>query len=230
MKEAINLIDQNLEELKGHYICVSNVHTTVLSYEDPAYKNVQNSAYIRLPDGKPLSFLSSLKGFREAERVTGPDLMEELFKLSEKKGYTHFFYGSTEQTLQLLKKNLQKRYPQMKIVGMYSPPFRPLTVQEDEKIINLINNLKPDFIWVGLGAPKQEYWMYEHKGRVPSLMIGVGAGFDYHAGKLKRAPLWMQKAGLEWLYRLVQEPRRLWKRYMLYNTKFLYYLLLRDKG
>ncbi|MDK0933366.1 WecB/TagA/CpsF family glycosyltransferase [Clostridium perfringens] len=222
MKETVSYIEKNIENLKGNYICVSNVHTTVMAYEDVNYRNIQNSGAMALPDGSPLSILSRLRGFKSAERVTGPDLMEEIFKISEEKGYTHYFYGSTEETLEQLKIKLNQKYPKLKIVGIYSPPFRNLKKEEDEYIVKKINESKTNFLWVGLGAPKQEIWMYAHKNKIRTLMIGVGAGFDYHAEKIQRAPKWMQKCSLEWLYRLIQEPRRLFLRYTTTNFKFLY--------
>lgn len=221
MEETIKIITENLEEIKGNYICVSNVHTTVMSYEDESYKNIQNSGFMALPDGRPLSIVSKIKGYDEAERVTGPDLMGKIFELSEEKGYTHYFYGSTEETLKVLKMKLNKRYSNLNIVGMYSPPFRDMTIEEDIINIKQINDTKADFVWVGLGAPKQEIWMYSHKEKINSIMIGVGAGFDYYAENISRAPLLMQKLCLEWLYRLIQDPKRLFKRYLKTNTKFL---------
>ena len=222
MDETVNYICSNLEVLKGNYICVSNVHTTVMSNENEKYMNIQNSGAMALPDGGPLSVVSRMKGFKEAERVTGPDLMGRLFEISEKNGYTHYFYGSTQETLDRLKMKLNEKYPKLNIVGMYSPPFRELTEKEDIEITNNINRVKADFIWIGLGAPKQEIWMYEHKYKLNGLMLGVGAGFDYHAEKLERAPKWMQEHSLEWLYRLYQDPKRLFKRYMNTNFKFIY--------
>lgn len=225
MKETISYITDNLEKLKGNYICVSNVHTTVMSYENEEYRNIQNSGAMALPDGGPLSFISRRRGFKEAERVTGPDLMKEIFKISEEKGYKHYFYGSTQETLDELKVKLNQEYPKLNIVGMYSPPFRVLTNEEHREIIEKVNASKADFLWVGLGAPKQEIWMYEHRKKIKSLMIGVGAGFDYHADKLKRAPMFMQKNNMEWIYRLIQDPRRLFKRYSITNSKFFIYLI-----
>ena len=222
MKETVSYICNNLEILKGNYICVSSVHTTVMSYEDEKYRQIQNAGVMALPDGGPLSVVSRMRGFKEGERVTGPDLMEELFNISEEKGYTHYFYGSTQETLDELKIKLSEKYPKLNIVGMYSPPFRKLTEEEDDTIIDNINRSNAEFIWVGLGAPKQEIWMYEHRNKVNGLMLGVGAGFDYHAEKIKRAPKWMQKYSLEWLYRLCQEPKRLFKRYMNTNLKFIW--------
>lgn len=220
MKKTINYVSKNIEELSGKYICVSNVHTTIMSYENAEYRNVQNSAIMVLPDGKPLSILAKKRGY-QIDRVTGPDLMEEIFKISGEKKYKHFFYGSTEETLNKLNEKLKEKYPKLEIVGMYSPPFRKLNEQEDTEIIKKINDTNPDFVWIGLGAPKQENWMYEHKDKINGLMIGVGAGFDYHADNIKRAPKWMQKCSLEWLYRLLQDPKRLLSRYFKTNLKFL---------
>ena len=221
MNNTVSYICNNIEKLRGNYICVSNVHTTVMSYEDEQYRNIQNSGAMALHDGGPLSFVSRRKGFKEAERVTGPDIMREIFKISIEKGYKHYFYGSTQETLDELKIKLSEKYPDLNIVGMYSPPFRKLTEEEDRECIKNINESKADFVWIGLGAPKQEVWMYEHKDKVNSLMLGVGAGFDYHANKIKRAPIWMQKLSLEWLYRLYQDPKRLLRRYVVTNTKFI---------
>ena len=225
MKWVLEYLSKNIQDIKGDYICVSNVHTTVTSYEDSKYLNIQNNALMALPDGGPLSSLGRKRGYPDMERVTGPSLMGEVFK----EGYKHYFYGSTDETLELLKEKLTKNYSNMTIVGMYSPPFRPLTDKEDEEVIKQINDTNPDFVWIGLGAPKQEIWMSEHQGKINGLMIGVGAGFDYYAGNIKRAPIWMQEHNLEWLYRLVQDPKRLFKRYLVTNTKFIWNAVIRGK-
>lgn len=222
MVETVDYIEENLDKIKGNYICISNVHTTVTAYEDNQYRKVQNGGVLALPDGKPLSIVSKVKGFKEAERVTGPDLMGQLFKKSEEKGYRHYFYGSTEEILKLLNDRVLEQYPRLNIVGMYSPPFKSGVSLESSKFLSEINSKNIDFLWIGLGAPKQEKWMFEHKDKVNALMIGVGAGFDYYADKIKRAPIWMQKCSLEWLYRLMQDPKRLLKRYVITNSKFIY--------
>lgn len=230
MDETISYIEKNLESLRGNYICVSNVHTTVMAYENEDYKKIQNSGAMALPDGAPLSILSRKVGFTDAQRVTGPDLMEELFKISQEKGYSHYFYGSTKENLEKLKVSLNTKYPNLNILDIFSPPFRELSIEEDEYIINSINKANPDFIWIGLGAPKQETWMYNHRGRLNGIMIGVGAGFDYHSGKIKRAPSIMQKFSLEWLYRLLQDPKRLFSRYANTNLKFIIYVFRNRKN
>lgn len=220
MAETLQTIEQNIDELRGKYICVSNVHTTVTAHEDASYQAVQNGAAIALPDGKPLSLYSKKHGFPEAERVTGPDLMGELF--ARDNGLKHYFYGGTEETIEILKKKLTESYPHLQIAGMVSPPFRALTEDEDAKAMQAMNDSGADIIWIGLGAPKQERFMAEHQGKTNGVMIGVGAGFDYYAGTIKRAPMWMQKMSLEWLYRLMQDPKRLFKRYFVTNFKFLW--------
>lgn len=225
---AVSLICKNIRRLSGKYICVSNVHTTVTSYDNAKYRDIQNNSVLSIPDGKPLAVIAKMKGFDRVSRVAGPDLMHEIFKRSPASGYRHFFLGSTDDTLNKLCINLRKRYPGIVIAGAYSPPFRPLSVEEDAVITDMINKAEPDFVWVGLGAPKQEIWMDAHKDSIKGLMIGVGAGFDYHAGNLKRAPKWMQSLSLEWFYRLLQEPGRLFGRYITTNIKFLW-LLLKDK-
>lgn len=227
MAQTVQYIENNLEELRGKYICVSNVHTTVMAHDNPAYRNVQNSAAIALPDGKPLSVVSRKRGYTEAERVTGPDLMGELF--ARENGLKHFFYGDKEETLQILQQKLKEKYPDIQIAGMISPPFRSLSQEEEKAYIQQINDSGADIVWIGLGAPKQENWMYEHQGMFQGVMIGVGAGFSYHAGLIKRAPEWMQKMSLEWFYRLMQDPVRLFKRYFTTNLKFML-LEAKDKG
>ena len=221
MNSLLEFITSNLSRLKGEYICVSNVHTTVMAYDNKDYLNVQNSSLLSIPDGGPLSSVGRKRGFSEMQRTTGTDFLDEILTISVEKKYRHYFYGSTEYTLKKMQTKIKEKYGDVYIVGMYSPPFRNLTNEEDDQIIKDINNINPDFVWVGLGAPKQENWMYEHKNRINALMVGVGAAFDYMAGNISRAPKWMQKLNLEWLYRLMQDPIRLFSRYLYTNTKFL---------
>lgn len=225
MEKTVHYIKEHLEELRGHYVCVSNVHTTVTAYRDPEYRKIQNQAALNIPDGKPLSIVQRRGGLWDAGRVPGPDLMPEIFKLSEKEGFRHYFYGSRPETLEALKKCLLESFPHLNIVGMYAPPFRPVTEEEDDAITREINEVRPDFIWVGLGAPKQEKWMAAHDGRVCGVMLGVGAGFDFHAGTIKRAPEWMQEWCMEWLFRIGQDPKRLLPRYLDTNFSFVFDLL-----
>lgn len=223
METTVRRIEEHLDDWRGEYICVANVHTTVTAHDDPSYRAVQNGAVMALPDGGPLSQYSRRKGFAQAARVTGPDLMKEMLRESAQKHYRHYFYGSTQETLDILREKITRNYPGAVIAGMASPPFRPLTEEEDAAAVAAINEARPDFVWVGLGAPKQERWMAAHQGRVHALMLGVGAAFDYEAGNIRRAPRWMQRYNLEWLYRLLQDPKRLFKRYFVTNTKFLWW-------
>lgn len=229
MEWLLRYLDKNIDDIKGDYICVSNVHTTVTSYEDASYCAVQNGGLMAIPDGGPLSTIGKKRGYENMARITGPDLMGKIFEISSEKGYSHYFYGSKNETLELLTQKLKHQYPGIQIIGMYSPPFRPLTEEEDKEVIERINKTKPDFVWVGLGAPKQEKWMAAHQGKIEGLMLGVGAGFDYYAGNIKRAPIWMQKSNLEWLYRLIQDPKRLFKRYWSTNIKFIWNAVIRGK-
>lgn len=226
MDETVKYLEENIESLRGKYITVCNGHTSVMAFEDMEYRNVQNNAALSLPDGEPLSIVSRRRGYKEAQRVTGPDLMEEMFKRAEEgNGLRHYFYGGTQETLDRLKEGLERNYPNLVVAGMYSPPFRTLTYIEKQEDVERINASHADIVWIGLGAPKQECWMYEQKGKLGGVAIGVGAGFDYHAGKLKRAPKWMQKISMEWFVRLLQDPKRLWKRYLVTNIKFIWYVL-----
>ena len=229
MDWLLDFTQKNIENLSGDYMCVSNVHTTVTAYEDQEYRAVQNGGIMAIPDGGPLSSIGRKRGYTDMERTTGPSYMGEILKISVKKGYRHYFYGSTDKTLDKLKTVLYKDYPGLDIVGMYSPPFRALTEEEDQEITDKINDCDADFIWVGLGAPKQEIWMARHQGKINGFMIGVGAAFDYFTGNIKRAPRWMQKCNLEWLYRLMQDPKRLFKRYWHTNTKFIWRTMIKGE-
>lgn len=229
MDWLLDFTKKNIKKLSGDYMCVTNVHTTVTAYEDEKYRNVQNGGILAMPDGGPLSSVGRKRGFQTMERTTGPSYMGEIFKISAQYGWKHYFYGSKQETLDKLKVELEKNYPGLDVVGMYSPPFRPLTEEEDKKITDEINKTHPDFVWIGLGAPKQENWMANHQGKVEGLMVGVGAGFDYYAGNIERAPQWMQKSNLEWMYRLIQDSKRLFSRYLKTNTKFIWHAVIKGE-
>ncbi len=226
MDWLVSFTVEHIKELSGDYITVANVHTTVTASEDEEYRAVQNGGIMAIPDGGPLSTVGRKRGAQNMSRTTGPSYMGEMLKVG---GYRHYFYGSTPETLEKLYENLSHDYPQSIIAGMYSPPFREMTYEEDKAIAERINEVNPDFVWIGLGAPKQEKWMAAHQGKVKGLMVGVGAGFDYFAGNIERAPEWMQKSNLEWVYRLIQDPKRLFKRYMITNTKFVWNAMVRGK-
>ena len=224
-EEAVYHVLNHLNDLKGKYICFSNVHTTVMARENQEYRQTLNEAALVFPDGAPIARLEAKRGYEGAKRVAGPDFMRNMFRNTMDGKVSHYFYGSTDETLSKLKEHLLKQYPGINIKGMYSPPFRQLSDQEVEEDVKRINESGADIVWIGLGAPKQEKWMRSHQGRVNAVMMGVGAGFDFHAGTIQRAPLWLQRIGLEWLYRLFKDPSRLLKRYLVTNTKFLWYLL-----
>ena len=223
VEEAVLHVIRHLDELKGKYICFSNVHTTVMAMEDKGYADILNGAAFVFPDGTPIARRQKRSGIIGAERVAGPDYMKNMFKNTQDGKVSHYFYGSTEKTLSALKEKLELEYPGINIKGMYSPPFRKLTDEEDVEVVNMINESGADIIWIGLGAPKQEKWMKAHEGKINGVMMGVGAGFDFHAGTARRAPIWVQKVGLEWLFRLFVDPKRLFKRYLVTNSKFVWY-------
>ena len=229
MPWLVDYVTGHLKEISGDYICVANVHTTITAMEDQEYLRIQNGGLMSIPDGGPLTSEGKRQGFSTMKRTTGPKFMEEVFKISAQNGYRHYFYGSKPETLDLVRQKLEENYPGLQIAGMMSPPFRELTGEEEERIVRDIKLAAPDFIWVGLGAPKQEKWMATHQGMFPGLMIGVGAGFSYIAGLIKRAPKWMQERNLEWLYRLIQDPIRLFRRYWHTNTRFIYYTVFKRR-
>ncbi len=229
IRQLTDFTVKSLENLKGDYLCVSNVHTTVTAYEDEVYRNIQNSGIMAIPDGNPLAVVGKKRGCKNIERITGIAYMRRMFEISREQNYRHFFYGSTQNTLNKISETLKREYPYLNIAGMYSPPFRKLTETENKNIIALLNNANADFVWIGLGAIKQEVFMWENQGMVNSFMIGVGAGFDYLAGNIKQAPKFMQQHSLEWIFRLFQEPKRLFKRYLYTNTKFLWHIFIKRK-
>lgn len=194
--------------------------------ENKQYAEMYNKATMTTIDGMPVVRKCIRKGLK-CERCAAPDIMGPVFSESIKRGKSHYFYGGKdEEVLKKMRDNLEHDYPGIKIAGMYSPPFRPLTEKEDEAVCKEINSLSPDFLWVGIGAPKQEMWMQEHREKIHgTVMIGVGAGFNFIAGTLDKSPGWMEKASLEWLFRLYKEPRRLWKRYILGGVKYIYFSL-----
>ncbi|WP_022766585.1 WecB/TagA/CpsF family glycosyltransferase [Butyrivibrio sp. XPD2006] len=226
IEEAVHHVIDHLDNLKGEYICFSNVHTTVMARENKDYADVLNGAAYVFPDGAPIAGLEVKKGYQGVERVAGPDFMENMFRDTQYTGVSHYFYGSTEETIESLKARIARKFPGLDVRGFYSPPFRPLTPEEDAEDVRRINESGADIVWIGLGAPKQEKWMNTHRGQINAVMMGVGAGFDFHAGTIQRAPKWIRRIGLEWLYRLFKDPVRLYKRYIVTNVKFFWYLLV----
>lgn len=206
---------------ESRYVCICNVHSVVTTTRDVEFKIAVNNADMSTPDGAPIAWALRRLGHAGQERINGPDLMMRYLAEAERRDQVVFFYGSTESTLARLRLSLARQFPLLRVGGTFSPPFRPLTREEDDKVVDMINASGANVVFVGLGCPKQEKWMADHRGRVRAVMIGVGAAFDYHSGVVRRAPLWWQQHGLEWLYRLGSEPRRLFKRYMVTNALFV---------
>lgn len=229
MRDAISCFENEtgISNLNGQYVCFMNVHTAVTAYDNPEYMQVMHEAGIVFPDGKPIAREVRKQSDFSSEKVSGPDFFMEIMAHSEENNWTHYFYGGSEETLAGIRTRLLALCPNLQIKGMYSPPFRKLEEEEKAADIERIRKADADFIWIGLGAPKQENWMYAHKGMFRGVMFGVGAAFDFAAGTVKRAPLWMQKCSLEWLYRLFQDPKRLWKRYLKTNGRFMWLKLYR---
>ena len=224
MVDASHAILQQVKSPHGGYVCFSNVHTVVTARKDSYLRDITNNSFMSLPDGKPLSIVGRLQGFKEVERVAGPDFM--FYFLERTQHLRHFFYGTSPATLAKLIDNIKTHLPELTIVGSYSPPFRTLTTEEVGKINTMISSAKPQIVWVGLGAPKQEYWMAEHWRELsPAILLGVGAAFDFHGSAVSRAPIWVRRIGMEWFHRLLQDPKRLWKRYLATNSLFLLYIL-----
>ena len=223
---ACQTIERWIKGKKKTYVCVAPVSTIVDSQSDLTYRRIINNAGMTTPDGVPLVWLGRLKGHKDINRTYGPDLMLRLCGMSQDRGYRHYFYGGTPSTNSLLADKLQKEFPRLNIAGLYAPDLQPVGALETADVLDQINKANPDVLWVGLGSPKQDYWMYHHRNKlnVP-VMIGVGAAFDFIAGTKQQAPLWMRQAGLEWFFRLCCEPGRLWKRYLIGNAKFIYFLI-----
>jgi N-acetylglucosaminyldiphosphoundecaprenol N-acetyl-beta-D-mannosaminyltransferase len=232
LEEAVQQICQWLDdESTGRYVCVTDVHCIMQSYRRPEVRSAYNSASLCVPDGMPLTWVGRALGQRTMGRVYGPDLMLRLLEIAAREGYTNFFYGGAEGVAEDLKRLTTMRLPDLKVVGTYCPPFRSLTRDEREVLISTVNAVKPDLLWIGLGAPKQELFMKEyHDVLRAKVMIGVGAAFDFHTGRVRQAPRWMMRIGLEWFFRLCMEPRRLAPRYVRNNPAFIWHVFLQLTG
>ncbi len=210
---------------QGAFVCVSNVHMCMEVFDKPDYAAVVNGSDLTVADGKPISIAQRALGYKDAQQVRGEDLTLELCKVAEDQGFSVGFFGATDELLDQLQSVLKARFQKLEIAYSFAPPFRPITDDEDETYIQAINASGVSVLFVGLGCPKQEIWMAEHKDKLSCVMLGVGAAFDFIAGNKKNAPRWMQKMGLEWLFRLGSEPRRLWKRYLKNNPRFVWYFV-----
>jgi N-acetylglucosaminyldiphosphoundecaprenol N-acetyl-beta-D-mannosaminyltransferase len=222
LQTALEAIADAIRARRKGYVCVTGVHGVMEAQSDPALRKILNAAFLCTPDGMPMVWVGEIRGHREMHRVYGPDLMLDVCAWSEKSSCRHFFYGGAEGVANSLAERLKSKFPKLEIAGTFTPPFRPLTTEEEKQFAETIRAAKPDILWVGLSTPKQEKFMAEFLPKLDvTLMIGVGAAFDFHSGRLKQAPRWMQRSGLEWFYRLCQEPRRLAKRYFKNNPLFV---------
>jgi N-acetylglucosaminyldiphosphoundecaprenol N-acetyl-beta-D-mannosaminyltransferase len=209
---------------KGRYVCVVPAHSLMDAVDDPEFRVLLNTSDLATPDGMPLVWILRSRGYDYVERVYGPDLMMTVFDRFQGKGCKHFFYGGEPGVADELAVKMKARFRDLQIVGTYSPPFRALTEEEQAQVIEKIRETQADIVWVGISSPKQEFWMASHKDLLDAVLIGVGAAFDFLSGHKRQAPRWIQKIGLEWLFRWLQEPRRLWPRYSQY-PRFVWLVL-----
>ncbi len=227
LPRAIDMADQWIAGGNCGYICITGVHGVMEAQSDSEVRRILNHALINTPDGMPMSWVGHLQGHRQMDRVYGPDFMTAMCLLSVDRGYRHFLYGGEPGVAKSLKEILQSKFPGLKVVGTYTPPFRSLNPEEEEEVLTQVQESKPHILWVGLSTPKQERFMahYIDRLRVP-LLVGVGAAFDYHTGRIRDCPDWIKRAGLQWLHRLMQDPGRLWKRYLRNNPAFIWNIAL----
>jgi N-acetylglucosaminyldiphosphoundecaprenol N-acetyl-beta-D-mannosaminyltransferase len=231
MNNALAAIDSWVETQSPHYICVTSVHSIMECYNNPALKSIYNQSGLITPDGMPVVWLLRRQGYPFTERVYGPDLMLATCQQGLQKGYRHYFYGGGPGVAEKMAQRLTDRFPGLIVSGIDVPPFRQLSAKEDEESISRIRSAQPDIVWIGLGCPRQERWMSEHlrKLGVP-VLIGVGAAFDFHSGNKLQAPHWVQHIGMEWFFRLITEPRRLWSRYFKNFPRFIFLVFLQQLG
>ena len=231
MSSALQASEELLDSDGRGYVCVTGVHGIIEAQDDEHFRSILNNSHLTTPDGMPTVWCGRLSGFRSMTRVYGPDYMLALCERSVSKGYRHFLYGGKEGVAEQLRDELTRRFPGLAIVGTYTPPFRPLNATEHEALRWQLDAGKVDILWCGLSTPKQERFIAENVGLLPvKLMVGVGAAFDLLSGNISEAPEWMKNSGLQWLYRLIREPRRLWRRYLFNNPRFVALLLLQLTG
>ncbi len=226
MPHAVDTVLQWVLEGSARYVCLRDVHGIMCAQEDTELRQIHERAGMVTPDGMPLVWICNWRGHRHVQRVCGADLVAALAEKSAAIGLRHYFYGGKPGVSERMAAKLVARYPGFVVAGTSTPPFSPMTAEEDEAVIQKIVETRPHIVWVGLGTPKQEFWMRDHVGRIPNaILLGVGAAFDFYAGDVKRAPRWMQNSGLEWLHRLASEPRRLWRRYLILAPKFVFKMI-----
>ena len=228
---AVAAVAQALEQKTKGYVCVTGVHGVSEAQHDPAFRAILNHSFLNTPDGMPMVWMGRWQGFGAMARVYGPDLMLRVCEFSQGQGWAHFLYGGAPGVAVELRHRLKQRFPAIKIVGTYTPPFRPLTAEEEQELVRVVQAVKPDVFWVGLSTPKQEKFMAQYWQKLDAtLFFGVGAAFDFHAGRVRQAPIWMQRSGLEWLFRLACDPGRLWKRYLKNNPLFVFRVFCQMTG
>ena len=223
LQSAVKLMESAVVSRRRGYVCVTDVRAVIEAQDNPIYRKILNSSFLTVPDGRPAVWVGWTQGCDRMDQVAGPDLILQFCQLSSQKGYSQFFFGGAPGVAEQLRDALTQRYPGLKVVGTYTPPFRPLSGPEESDVCELLARLKPDVTWIGLGAPKQELFMAQHLKRFDTtLMVGVGAAFDMHTGRISDAPQWVKRAGFAWLHRFVQEPKRLWKRYLKSHPRFVW--------
>jgi len=231
MELALKRIESDLELRRKGYICMAGVHGIMEAHRDSRLAAIYAGSSMTLPDGTPTVWVGRWQGCRHMRQVAGPELMLEVFRRKEFADFTHFLYGGEEHVAEQLRERLTSSFPWARIIGTYTPPFRDLSQEEERGLITRVRHLKPDIIWVGISTPKQERFMHRYLHRLDTtLMFGVGAAFDFHTGRIQDAPRWIKRAGVQWLHRLIQEPRRLWKRYLHNNSTFLWHIALQLSG
>lgn len=231
LQSAVRVMEAAVVSGRQGYICVADVHSIIEAQDDPAYLAILNSSFLTVSDGRPAVWVGRIQGCHRMGQVPGPDLILRFCETSRLAGYTHFLYGGAPGVAEGLKQVLSQRYPGLKVVGTYCPPFRPLTEAEEKDLRDIFGRLRPDVTWIGLGAPKQDFFMARQIGGLDTtLMIGVGAAFDMHTGRISDAPPWLKPLGLAWVHRLIQEPARLWKRYLTCVPRFLWSITLQLSG
>jgi N-acetylglucosaminyldiphosphoundecaprenol N-acetyl-beta-D-mannosaminyltransferase len=217
MNIAVDTLRGWIDSREKNYVCVSPAHSIMDAYHDRSFRDILNLSGLTTPDGMAIVWLLKMAGYKDVSRVYGPDLMLAVCEESVKRGWSQFLYGGAPGIADKLSEALKSRFPGLNIKGTYCPPFRPLTREEDQQVLEIINSANPDIVWVGISSPKQEVWMAEHLGRLKApVLVGVGAAFDYLSGAKAQAPRWIQRSGMEWLFRFASEPRRLWRRYIEY--------------
>ncbi|HEX6124050.1 MAG TPA: WecB/TagA/CpsF family glycosyltransferase [Pyrinomonadaceae bacterium] len=218
---AIRRVIELINDGHGGYVCFSTVHMVMEAHDSPSFAEKVNAADMVVPDGMPIVWMQKLQGQTNAARVRANDLMMLLCEFAASHDLTIGFYGGRQEVIDAILERVDRDHPNLRVVYAFSPPFRPLTDEEDSKVVSDINAARPDLLFMGLGCPKQENWMADHKGKVKAVMLGVGASFDFFAGNVRESPAWLGRLGLEWAYRLTQEPRRLWRRYLILNPRFM---------